>query len=56
MTKDYTIGITLPLYAPPVDLCTLGGVPHVFSLLSTCGKVIWHFVLVLYVYLYFDFG
>jgi len=27
------------------DLCTLGGVPHVFSLLSTCGKVIWHFVL-----------
>jgi hypothetical protein len=28
-----------------VDLCTLGGVPHVLSLLSTCGKVIWHFVL-----------
>jgi hypothetical protein len=32
-----------------VDLCTLGGVPHVLSLLSTCGKVIWLLSYVLYV-------
>jgi hypothetical protein len=33
------------IIVPLVDLCTLGGVPHVLSLLSTCGKVIWLFVL-----------
>jgi hypothetical protein len=39
-----------------VDLCTLGGVPHVLSLLSTCGRDICLCPMYFMFYFVLDFG